>query len=143
RHLSASSATEIASYAKKADDALDLATGDVNLGIAAMMSADEQFGTVIKTFDEIGTVVSDAADGVKKHTQHVERLSQLLMGVALALAICASLFVAVLSARGTARNLRGAWEGAGGVADGDLGARWARGAGHGVRDRSQLLSRMS
>ena len=94
---------------------------DAAVGTIRLHTADEQFGTVIKTFDEIGTVVSDAADGVKKHTQHVERLSQLLMGVALALAICASLFVAVLSARGTARNLRGASEVAGRLADGDLG----------------------
>ncbi len=142
RQLSARSATEIASYAKKADDALDLATGDVNLGIAAMMTADEQFGAVIKTFDEIGTVVSDAADGVKKHTQHVERLSQLLMGVALAVAICASLFVAVLSARGTARNLRGASEVAGRLADGDLGARFAIDTRDELGDLSHSLDRM-
>jgi methyl-accepting chemotaxis protein len=142
RQLSARSATEIASYAKKADDALDLATGDVNLGIAAMMTADEQFGTVIKTLDQIGTVVSDAADDVKKHTQRVERLSQLLMGVALAVAICASLFVAVLSARGTARNLRGASEVAGRLADGDLGARFAIDTRDELGDLSRSLDRM-
>jgi len=123
--LLARSVTEVAGYAKKADDAIDLASGDVNIGIAAMMTADDQYAAVIKTLDQIGAMVNDRADAVAKHTQHITMMSQLLMGISLAVAICAAVFVAVLSARATARDLRGTSDVAGRLADGDLGVRFA------------------
>jgi methyl-accepting chemotaxis protein len=118
--LLARSVTEVGSYAKKADDAIDLATGDVNIGIAAMMTADEQYGAVIKTLDQIGTLVNDKADAVAQQARHITMMSQVLMGAALVVAVCAAVFVAMLSARATARNLRGTSEVAGKLADGDL-----------------------
>jgi methyl-accepting chemotaxis protein len=136
------SVTDIASYAKKADDAIDLATGDVNIGIAAMMTADDQYGAVIKTLDQIGALVNDKADEVAKQAQRITLLSQLLMGGALVTAICAALVVAVLSARATARNLRGASEVAEKLANGDLGARFEIDSRDELGELSHSLDRM-
>ena len=140
--LTARCVKEIAAYSKKADDAIDLATGDVNTGIAAIMTADDQYGAVIKTLEEIGALVSEKADGVARNTQHIALLSQLLMGVALVAAIGAALLVAVLSARATARGLRGASEVAAKLADGDLGARFANDSRDELGDLSHSLERM-
>jgi methyl-accepting chemotaxis protein len=134
--------TEITNYAKKADDAIDLSTGDVNMGIAAMMTADDQYGAVIKALDQIGALVNDKADEIARRTQRIALLSQLLMGGALAAAICAALLVAVLSARATARNLRGASEIAQKLADGDLGARFAIDSHDELGELSHSLDRM-
>jgi methyl-accepting chemotaxis protein len=123
--LLARSVTEIASYAKKADDAIDLGSGDVNIGIASMMTADDQYATVIKTLDQVGALVNDRADTVARQAQRITMMSQLLMGISLAVAICAAIVVAVLSARATARNLRGTSDVAGKLADGDLDVRFA------------------
>ena len=140
--LAARCVREIGAYSKKADDAIDLATGDVNTGIAAMMTADDQYGAVIKTLEEIGAQVNEKADGVAKSTQHIALLSQLLMGVALAAAIGVALLVAVLSARATLRDLRGASEVAGKLADGDLGARFTIDSRYELGDLSHSLERM-
>ncbi|HWY72379.1 MAG TPA: methyl-accepting chemotaxis protein [Burkholderiaceae bacterium] len=140
--LTARCAREIAAYSKKADDAIDLATGDVNTGIAAMMTADEQYGAVSKTLEEIGALVNEKADGVAQNTHHIALLSQLLMGVALAGAIGAALLVAMLSARATARNLRRASEVAGKLADGDLGARFTIDSRDELGDLCHSLERM-
>jgi methyl-accepting chemotaxis protein len=136
------SVTEVARYAKKADDAIDLGSGDVNIGIAAMMTADDQYATVIKTLDQIGALVNEKADAVAKHARRTTMMSQLLMGAALIVAICAAIFVAVLSARGTARNLRGTSDVAGKLADGDLGVRFALDTRDELGELAHSLDRM-
>jgi len=133
---------EIANYSKKADDAIELATGDVNTGIAAMMTADDQYGVVIKGLEDLAALVNEKADEVGTHTQHVAKLSQLLMGAALAVAICAALFVAVLIARAVARNLSEASKVAAKLADGDLGARFAIDTRDELGELSRSLDRM-
>ncbi|HEV3020494.1 MAG TPA: methyl-accepting chemotaxis protein [Burkholderiaceae bacterium] len=138
----AQSAAGIDKYSKAADDAIDLATGDVNTGIAAIMSADEQYGKLIKSLEEIGSAVNRKADEMAQNARHIALLSQLLMGVALVIAIGAALAVAVLSARTTTRNLRGASHVAGRLADGDLGARFAIDSGDELGELARSLERM-
>jgi methyl-accepting chemotaxis protein len=136
------SVVEVASYAKKADDAIDLASGDVNIGIAAMMTADEQYSTVIKTLDQIGALINEKADAVAKQAQHITMMSQFLMGAALVVAVCAAVLVAVLSARATARGLRNTSDVAGKLADGDLGVCFAIDTRDELGELSHSLDRM-
>jgi methyl-accepting chemotaxis protein len=117
-------ASDIGKYSKKADDAIDMATGDVNIGIAAMMSADEQYGAVIKAMNDVGAAVSAKAGEVAKRAERTTRVSQCLIGGALVMAIVAALAVAILSARATVGQLRAASGVAGKLADGDLDARF-------------------
>ncbi len=140
--LAARAEKEIATYARKADDAIDLGTGDVNTGIAAMMTADDQYAAVIQVLDELGALVNEKADSVARRTQHVAALSQVLMAVALAAAIGAAIFVAVLLARATARGLHGASEVAGHLADGDLEARFEIDGRDELGELSRSLDRM-
>jgi len=140
--LLAQTAVAIDKYSKSADDAIDLATGDVNTGIAAMMSADGEYGRVIKSLEEIGSSVNRRADEMAQHARHIALLSQLLMGGALLAAICAALAVAVVSARATARSLRGASHVAGRLADGDLGARFEIDSRDELGELARSLERM-
>jgi len=133
---------EIGQYSKKADEAIDMGTGDVNIGIAAMMSADEQYGAVIKTFNEIGAAVNQQAADVTKRTEQTAAISQFLIGGALIVAIVAGLAVAILSARATVGHLRAASLVAGKLADGDLGVRFAVQSKDELGDLSHSLERM-
>jgi methyl-accepting chemotaxis protein len=140
--LTADFVNGITTYSKKADDAIDMATGDVNTGIAAMMSADEQYSALIKSLEEVGTQVNERADEVSRRTDRSAVLSQLMIGFALVIAIVAASVVAVLSARTVARNLRAASQVAGKLADGDLGARFAINSKDELGDLSHSLDRM-
>src|SRR5882757_6358819 len=135
-------ASDIGKYSKKADDAIDMATGDVNIGIAAMMSADEQYGAVITAMNDVGAAVSAKAGEVAKRTEHTTRVSQWLIGGALIVAIVAALAVAILSARATVGQLRAASGVAGKLADGDLDARFGIDSGDELGDLSHSLDRM-
>ncbi len=140
--LTAQSVAEIGKYAKKADDAIDMATGDVNIGVAAMMSADEQYGAVVRAINEIGSAVDADADQVAERTERTAQASQWLIGAALIVAIVAALSVAIVSARATVGQLRAASEIAGRLADGDLGARFAIASRDELGDLSRSLDRM-
>jgi len=135
-------AVEIEKYAKKADDAIDLGSGDVNTGIAAMMSADEQYGVVVQTLDQAGAVVAGQADAAAQQVQRITWLSQLLIGLALIAAIGASLLAAILLARRTARDLNEASGVAGRLADGDLEARFGIETRDELGELSRSLERM-
>jgi len=135
-------AAEIEKYARKTDDAIELGSGDVNTGIAAMMSADEQYGVVIQTLDQAGSLVAGQADLAARHAQRVTSLSQLLIAAALIAAIAASLIAAVPLARRTARELREASGVAGRLADGDLEARFGIETRDELGDLSRSLERM-
>ncbi len=140
--LVALSSAEIDKYAKRADDAIDLGTGDVNTGIAAMMTADDEYGKLIKSLEDIGASVNRKADEVAQRARRLVWVSQLLMGAALAIAMFAALMVAVRSARATARDLQKASSVAGRLADGDLGARFALDRHDELGELSHSLERM-
>ncbi len=133
---------EIGKYLKKADDAVDLASGDVNTGVAAMMTADDQYAEVIKALQDGGAYINQKADELARRTDSTAVLSIWLISGTLAIAIVAALFVAVYSARATARNLRAASDVAGKLADGDLGARFAIDSRDELGDLSHSLDRM-
>jgi methyl-accepting chemotaxis protein len=140
--LLAQSSAEIDKYAKRADDAIDLGTGDANTGIAAMMTADDEYGKLIKSLEDIGASVNRKAEELTQQARRVVLISQLLMGGALAIAMCAALVVAFRSARATARDLQDASHVAGRLADGDLGARFALGRRDELGELSASLERM-
>jgi methyl-accepting chemotaxis protein len=133
---------EIGTYSKKADDAIGLATHDLKGGVAAMMSAEEQYAAAIKAFSEVSTAVNARVDEVAKHTEHTAVVSQFLGVGALIVAIVAALAVAILSARVTVDQLRAASRVAGKLADGDLGARFAIDGKDELGDLSRSLDRM-
>jgi methyl-accepting chemotaxis protein len=134
--------TEINKYLKKADDAIDLATGDVNTGLAAMMTADDQYAQVIKALQDGGGYISQKADELARRTEHTSVLSVWLISITLLVAIIAALVIAVRLARATARDLRGASNVAGKLADGDLAARFAITSRDELGDLAQSLERM-
>jgi len=140
--LTADCAKSIEKYSKKAEDAIDLGSGDINTGVAAMMSADETYSAVVKALGDMGARVNDKADEVSKRTDRTARLSQWLIGVALAIAIVAASVVAFVSARAVAGNLRAASKVAGKLADGDLGVRFENNSKDELGELSRSLDRM-
>jgi methyl-accepting chemotaxis protein len=138
----AQSVAEIGKYSKKADDAIDLATGDVNTGIAAMMSADDQYGIMIKALEGVAESVTGRSDEVARRTEHTALLSRMLIGGALAIAIIAALGMAGYSARATVGRLRAASRVAAKLADGDLGARFSIDSQDELGELSGSLDRM-
>src|SRR5438132_4491918 len=133
---------EIGKYMKKADDAIDLGSGDVNTGVAAMMTADDQYAEVIKAIQDGDAYIGRKADELTRRTESTSVLSFWLISGTLLAAIVAALLVAVRSARATARDLRSASEVAGKLADGDLGARFAIDSRDELGDLSHALDRM-
>ena len=142
RKLIGQGVAQIAKYSKKADEAIDLGSGDVNTGVAALMSADDQYGEVIKSLKAVGTMVNDRADQLARDTQHTAQISQAVILAALALAIGASLAMAVHSARSTAHQLNVASRVAEKLADGDLEARFAIDSKDELGELSRSLDRM-
>jgi methyl-accepting chemotaxis protein len=134
--------TEINKYLKKADDAIDLGSGDVNTGLAAMMTADDQYAQVIKALQDGGGYISQKADELARRTERTSALSVWLISGTLLVAIIAALVVAVRLARATARDLRSASDVAGKLADGDLAARFAITSRDELGDLAQSLERM-
>jgi methyl-accepting chemotaxis protein len=135
-------AAEIGKYLKKADDAIDLGSADVNTGLAAMMTADDQYAEVIKALQDGDAYISQKADELARRTERTSVLSVWLISATLLAAIVAALLVAVRSARATARDLRSASEVAGKLADGDLAARFAIDSRDELGDLSHALDRM-
>ncbi len=138
----AQGALDINRYAKKADDAIDLAIGDVNTGIAALMSADDQYGTAIQAVNAAATVINERVAGLTGYAQRTARLSQWLIACALALAVGAALTVAIVTARGMARDLHAAARVAAKLADGNLDARFAVDSADELGDLSHSLDQM-
>src|SRR5262249_31374731 len=60
---------EIALLARKADEALDAATGDVKAGVAAMESADAQYRRAIDSVTTLGKFINGRADALIEQAQ--------------------------------------------------------------------------
>jgi methyl-accepting chemotaxis protein len=133
---------EIRKYLKEADDAIDLGNGDVNTGMAAMMTADDQYAEVIKALRDGGAYISQKADELARRTERTSVLSVWLISATLLAAVLAAVVMAVRLARATARDLRKASEVAGKLADGDLGARFALDRRDELGDLARSLERM-
>ena len=122
----------IAAYAKKADDAIDMASVDVNTGLAAMMSADEQFKLTLDAVQALGRFVNERADAMLARTDALAAASQWTIGVVLLIAIVVAALIAVTLARRTAAELGAVSSAAAALAAGDLNARFV------VRSRDEV-----
>jgi methyl-accepting chemotaxis protein len=119
-------AATIARYSKSADDAIDMASVDVNTGVASMMSAEDKF----KEANEANLALSkryadranNAMDGAKKL---VEQSTNVIIGV-----VIAAIFLAALlgwkTARGIVARVVLAGASARAMAGGNLGVKFAQ-----------------
>jgi methyl-accepting chemotaxis protein len=120
RPLVEAAAKAIAVYAKKADEAIDMGSGDVNLGLAVMMSADDNFKAAQESLVALGKFVSDAADAKRSAVAALARTELIVIGIAVVLAAALSLAVSVAIARRTAAAVSAAAKSAVALAGGDL-----------------------
>jgi methyl-accepting chemotaxis protein len=138
----AAAAAQIGKYAKKADDAIDLGSGDVNTGVAMLMTAEDQYGEVVKSLGAVKDRIGARSTAQAARTAALGRNSQIASLAALVLAATASLAPAVHSARGTVRRLQVARRVAEKLADGDLEARFDTDGGDELGDLARSLDRM-
>jgi methyl-accepting chemotaxis protein len=118
--LIAAATAGIAAYAKKADDALDMGSGDVNLGMAAMMSADDAYKAASDAIGKVADFANTRAADKQAAVMSLVTLALAAVAIAVAVAIALALVVAVLLARRTAHEVGGALHAAQALADGDL-----------------------
>jgi methyl-accepting chemotaxis protein len=133
---------QIGKYSKKADGAIDLGSGDVNTGVAMMMTADDQYAEVVKALGAIGERVGAASSEMETLSTRSAQTSQVLLLAALALATVASLALAIASARGTVQRLRVATRVAEKLADGDLEAHFDTDSADEIGVLARALDRM-
>jgi methyl-accepting chemotaxis protein len=112
---------EIGKFAKKADDAIDLSTVDVNTGLAAMMSADEQYKRTLDAVQAVGRFVNERADAMMARTQANGSTAVWVMWMTLAIAAAIALALSVVLARRTVDELVSLTRRATDLAGGNLG----------------------
>ncbi len=105
--------SQLQAYAKKADDAVDMATVDANTGVAAMMSADEQFKGLSES---AGALVELATRAAKDYSAQSRQQANRLLGLIIALAVLAAAAAATVTLV-VARRIVGQLAGAGTVAN--------------------------
>jgi methyl-accepting chemotaxis protein len=132
----------IAAYAKKADEALDMATDDVNLGLAAMMSADDGYKAASDALLALGKFVNDRADGKRAAVTSLARTQLVVIAVAVLLAVALALAVAVVIARRTAAEVIDAARAAEALAAGDLTVRFDAASKDEIGQLGAALERM-
>jgi methyl-accepting chemotaxis protein len=117
-------ATAVLAYIQKAEQALDIASVDVNTGVAAMMSADEQLGRAVAAAEALGRFVAAQADEMVKRTETLAIWSQWIVIAALALAAVVAAVMAAMLARRTVAQLQAVSDAAASLARGDLNVRF-------------------
>jgi methyl-accepting chemotaxis protein len=115
----------IGKYAKKADDAIDMGSVDVNTGVASMMSADEQYKATLEQVAAADRYADDRARQTMAATEALADRSLAVMGVVVALAVAAAFAVALRFARRTSGELGATARSAGALAQGDLTATFS------------------
>jgi methyl-accepting chemotaxis protein len=135
-------AQAIAAYVKKADDAIDMASVDPNMGLISMNSAGEQFRTALEAVALVGRFVNDRANGMIDATQARARTATWAIWVALAVAVVASLVLSVLLARRSANALAAASQAASAMAGGDLTVRFDSTSRDEIGELGRALERM-
>jgi methyl-accepting chemotaxis protein len=115
----------LAAYARKADDAIEMASVDANTGLAAMMSAEEQLKRAIEATEAVTKFVNDRAAQMMARTQQLASRSAWVIGVVLLLAVAGALALAVALARRMSAQLGAISRSAEALAAGDLGVRFS------------------
>jgi methyl-accepting chemotaxis protein len=133
---------QLFTYARKADDAVDMATVDANTGVAAMMSADEQYRAAAEA---AAAVVDMATQSAQAYAEEVQRLSQVLLALIIALAVLAAAAAGVVTlwiSRGIVARLGGAAGVASQLAEGQLDVRFDTHGGDEIGDLARALEAM-
>jgi methyl-accepting chemotaxis protein len=111
---------KLAKYRKDVDLAIDLSTGDVNTGTAAMQTADADFQDMSKQLSELVTIETKLAqDGYDDARAAFAKVTVALLAI-VALALVISIGIALIMSRRIVRPLQGAIAVAGRIASGDL-----------------------
>jgi methyl-accepting chemotaxis protein len=129
-------------FGKKADDAIDMASVDPNTGLAAMMSADDQYRATLEAVQAVGKFVNDRANQMIDGAQGTAATALWAMWAMLAAAIVAAVCVSVFIARRTARQLAGAARAAQALAAGDLTAEFDAESRDEIGELARALERM-
>ncbi len=132
----------LAVFAKKADDAIDLSTVDVNTGLAAMMSADAQYQKTLTAVSEVARRIGEESEAMIQRTKHATALASMTIWASLAVAVLVALGIAVVLARRAVGHLRELARAADALAAGDLAARFDVQTADEVGDTARALDRM-
>jgi methyl-accepting chemotaxis protein len=116
---------EIGVFAKKADDAIDLSSVDVNTGLAAMMSADEQYKRTTEAVIAVGKLVNDRADAMIARAEANAEAATWVVWITLAIAAAIALALSIVLARRTVSELVTLTKNVTDLAGGNLAAPFA------------------
>ncbi|MBL8510853.1 MAG: HAMP domain-containing protein, partial [Betaproteobacteria bacterium] len=120
RQAKAALSTAMGQYIKKIDDSLDMATVDVNTGLALMMAADEHYQ---QANGHIQTLIKSVADRTAQTVVMAKGLStrsQQLIGAIALLAVLITVTLAFVIARRTSNSLAATGRAAAALAEGNL-----------------------
>jgi len=132
----------VAAYAKKADEAIDMGSDDVNLGLAAMMSADDGYKAASEAILQLAKFVGDAADVKRAEVEALAQTELVVIGIAVVLAAALALAVSVVIARRTAAQVAATARSAEALASGDLTVRFDAAAKDEIGQLAQALEHM-
>ena len=132
----------INAYTKKADMAIDMASVDINTGIAAMMSADDQYKATLASVEVITKTVSKAAADHLDAASKLAARSKIIMMVSGAIAALAALILAWMISLRLTQRLGVVIDASNRLADNDLSVKIADDGKDEVAQVAQALERM-
>jgi methyl-accepting chemotaxis protein len=113
-------ATLVAKYVKSVTQALDMASSDMNMGLSAMQTADDNFTQLSRQTADVVRQQETSANQAYEQAKAAEARALMLAAALLAAAIAASVLVSLVMARGIVRRIANATRVAQRVAAGDL-----------------------
>ncbi|MBC7623804.1 MAG: HAMP domain-containing protein [Aeromicrobium sp.] len=113
----------INAYNKKADMAIDMASVDINTGIAAMMSADDQYKATIASVEVMAKAVSKAAADHLEAASKLAARSKLIMMISGGIASFAALILAWIISRRFTQRIGVVIDASNRLADNDLSVK--------------------
>lgn len=135
-------AAALAAYMKKADDAIEMASVDPNMGLIAMNSASDQFRSTLEAVGLVGTFVNDRAGQMMERTQARASSATYAIWTMLVVAVVAAFALSVFLARRSAQSLAAASQAAAAMAGGDLTVQFDSSSRDEIGDLGRALERM-
>ena len=112
---------KLAKYRKLMDDAIDMSTVDVGTGAMAMQNADQQYQEVLKEMDRLVQLEKKLGQESYEAAAAASRTALMVVLAILAIAVVASLVIALAMSAAIVRPLKAAIAVAGRIAKGELG----------------------
>jgi methyl-accepting chemotaxis protein len=112
---------KLAKYRKLMDDAIDMSTVDVGTGAMAMQNADQQYQEVLKEMDRLVQLEKKLGQESYEAAAAASRTALMVVLAILAVAVIASLVIALAMSAAIVRPLKAAIGVAGRIAKGELG----------------------